>query len=631
MISKDTNRGIPISVILKPALEAEGIKPNFTENKKRLLTISILAIGIGIASSLVAKVLMHLIYFITDVVFYGETSWGIVTPANTTLGLWIILIPTVGGLIVGLMAFYGSKAIRGHGIPEAMEQILINQSKIKPNITYLKPISSAIAIGTGGPFGAEGPIIATGGALGSTLGQILKVTTNERKILLAAGASSGMAAVFGSPIAGIFLAIELLLFEFSPRSIIPVALACITGAAGHHFLFSPDPIFPVGHTLSSPSNHALFIYSLIGIVMGFVSIFVTKVVYFFEDVFSRLPIHWMWWPAIGGLAAGIFGYFSPRTLGAGYENITDLLSGALPLKVILALCFLKFFSWAISLSSGTSGGTLAPLLTIGGATGSLFAMAILYYFPNSGITISMTALVCMSALFAGASRALLTSIVFALEVTGEPHAMLPLLAACTASYFISFSLMKDTIMTEKISRRGIQTPDQFQADVLQSVMVKQVMSPDEIVIEGNNTIGQVRDWLKEQKDYQNNYFIIATKKNEFIGIISSSNLFSDNHPREQLVSSLIKRSPVSVMEDDNLKIAVDLMAEQNIDILPVISNNNNLIGIISYRNILNAYKKDMENDFRKDPSISLRKSGMKILIEGRKLIDSFKRSDTGRS
>ncbi|HRP45661.1 MAG TPA: chloride channel protein [Ginsengibacter sp.] len=625
MVSKNIKSGIPVSVSLNSTLEAEDIKPRLAEDKKRLITISALAVFIAILISFIAKFLIHLIYLITNITFYGNISVADVPPAGNHLGLWVIAIPTLGGGIVGLMALYGSKAIRGHGIPEAMEQILTNQSKIKPTITYLKPISSAIAIGTGGPFGAEGPIIATGGALGSTFGQILRITHTERKILLASGATAGMSAIFGSPIAGVLLAIELLLFEFSPRSIIPVALACITGAAGHHFLFGSGPVFPIDHELATPSNIALLTYSIIGIAMGFISIFITKVVYWIEDLFEHLPVHWMWWPAIGGLVVGIVGYFAPRTLGVGYENITDLLSGHLALNVVLSLCLLKFVSWAIALGSGTSGGTLAPLLTIGGAAGSLIAGVILYYFPNSEITISMTALVCMSALFAGASRALLTSIVFALEVTGESHALLPLLAACTAAYFISFFLMKNTIMTEKITRRGVQTPDHYEADILVTLTVKQVMSNNGIVIEENNTIEQVRGWLEKEKSYQSNYFVIVNKKQEFKGIISSSNLFSEHHQQQKLVSDLIKRTPISVKENDTLRLAVELMAQENMDILPVVSSNKNLIGIISYKDILNVYKKDIEDNFNRKPVISLRRSGLKILVRGQKLIDLIRK------
>lgn len=617
--------GIPISVSLKPTLEAEDIKPHFSQNKKRLVTIAAMAVAIAIAISFIAKFLVYLIYFITNLSFYQKLSIDHVTPAGNHLGLWVIVVPAIGGVIVGLMALYGSKAIRGHGIPEAMEQILTNQSKIKPTITYLKPISSAIAIGSGGPFGAEGPIIATGGALGSTLGQIARISHNERKILLASGATAGMAAIFGTPIAGIFLAIELLLFEFSPRSIIPVALACITGAAGHHFLFEAGPVFPVGHLIEIPSNTGLFVYSILGIVMGFISVFTTKIVYFIEDHFEKIPVHWMWWPAIGGLAVGIVGYFAPRTLGVGYDNITDVLSGNLTLNVVWSLCIFKFISWAIALGSGTSGGTLAPLFTIGGAAGVLLASAILHFFPDSGITLSLAALVAMSAMFAGASRALLTSIIFALEATGQSNALLPLLAGCIGSYVVSFFLMENTIMTEKITRRGVKTPDSYEPDILETINVKQVMSENGLMLSEDNTIGEVRDWLEKETDYNSNYFIIVSNNDEFRGIISSSNLFSNHHQPDRLVGSLIKRNNVSIRVDNSLRSAVELMAKENIDILPVVSNENTIIGILSYKDIISAYKSDIDNYVKKRPSISLRRHGLKILVRGNKLINLITR------
>jgi H+/Cl- antiporter ClcA len=537
------------------------------------------------------------------------------------LGLWVIIIPAIGGFIVGLMALYGSKAIRGHGIPEAMEQILTNQSKIKPTITYLKPISSAIAIGSGGPFGAEGPIIATGGALGSMLGQVARISHNERKILLASGATAGMAAIFGTPIAGIFLAVELLLFEFSPRSIIPVALACITGAAGHHFLFESGPVFPVGHLIETPSNTALFVYSILGIVMGFISVFTTKIVYYIEDSFEKLPVHWMWFPAIGGLLVGIVGYFAPRTLGVGYENITDVLSGNLTFKVVFSLCIFKFISWAIALGSGTSGGTLAPLFTIGGAAGILLASGILHYFPQSGITLSLAALVAMAAMFAGASRALITSIIFALEATGQSNALLPLLAGCVGSYVVSFFLMENTIMTEKITRRGIKTPDSYEADILETINVTQVMSENGLMLREDNTISEVREWLEKEADYHSNYFIIINNKNEFKGIISSSNLFSNHHQTDRQIGTLIKRNSVSLSRDSSLRSAVELMSKENVDLLPVTSSENYIIGILSYKDIISAYKSDIDNYVKKQPSISLKRNGLKILVRGNKLIN----------
>jgi CBS domain-containing protein len=335
----------------------------------------------------------------------------------------------------------------------------------------------------------------------------------------------------------------------------------------------------------------------------------------------------MWWPAIGGLAVGIIGYFAPKTLGVGYENITDVLSGSLPLKVVISLCILKFVSWAIALGSGTSGGTLAPLFTIGGAAGILLATAILHFFPLSGITLSLAALVAMAAMFAGASRALLTSVIFALEATGQSNALLPLLAACIGSYVVSFFLMENTIMTEKITKRGVKTPDSYEADILEAINVKQVMTGNGILINEDNTIGEVRTWLENETDYNSNYFIIISNENEYKGIVSSSSLFGNHQDPEKLVSQLIKRNNASVNEESSLRTAVELMAEENVDILPVVSENNKISGILSYKNILSAYKSDSDNFVKKTPSISLKRNSLKILVHGNKLINFMRGGD----
>ncbi|MBS1921489.1 MAG: chloride channel protein [Bacteroidetes bacterium] len=625
MTNKLSQKKIPISIALDPTLESEEIKQASFFNKGRLLLISALAVFIAAAASVIAKGLIYLINFITHISFYGNFTISAVSPADNHLGIWVIVIPAIGGLIVGLMAFYGSKAIRGHGIPEAMEQILTNQSKIKPTITYLKPISSAISIGTGGPFGAEGPIIATGGALGSTIGQLLKITPHERKILLTAGAAAGMAAIFGSPIAAIFLAIELLLFEFSPRSIIPVSLACITGAAGHYLFFGQEPVFATGHLIDTPSNIALAGYSIIGIIIGLLSVLVTKIVYFIEDSFEKIPIHWMWWPAIGGLAVGIIGYFAPRTLGVGYNNITDVLTGSLPMQIVLSLCLFKFLSWAIALGSGTSGGTLAPLLTIGGAVGALFGQLAIDLFPSVGITIPLAALVGMSAMFAGASRAFVTSIIFALESTGQTKALVPLLATCSASYIISFFLMENTIMTEKISRKGVKAPTSYEPDILEKINVEQVMDKNSLVFSTDNTTEEVIHWLEKEPEYKENYFIISTAEGEYKGILSASNLFSKHHSKHTPIGTLVRRKNISINEDDSLRSAVELMAKENVDVLPVLSSHDNSIsGTLSYKNILSSYKHSMNEHQKNNAVISLKRRSLKILIRGQQIIRNIK-------
>ncbi|MCW3103699.1 MAG: chloride channel protein [Bacteroidetes bacterium] len=615
------NNGIPISVSLNSALEAENFEPQKANNKKRLLTISALTFLVAIAISFIAKVLVALIDLFTNISFYGKFSIEHSSPANNTLGIFVILIPAAGGIIVGLMALYGSKAIRGHGIPEAMEQILTNKSRIRPSITYLKPVSAAISIGTGGPFGAEGPIIATGGALGSTIGQLLRISHHERKILLAAGATAGMSAIFGSPIAAIFLAIELLLFEFSPRSIIPVSIACITGAAGHHLLFGQDPVFAMPF-IEVSNNYGLASYSVIGVIIGLLSALVTKAVYFIEDAFEKLPIHWMWWPAIGGIAVGIVGYFAPRTLGVGYDNITDILSGTVPLKVILFLCILKFVSWAIALGSGTSGGTLAPLLTIGGATGALLGLGILHFFPGCGLTIPLAALVGMSAMFAGASRALLTSIIFAVETTAQSNALLPLLSACIASYFVSFFLMQNTIMTEKIARRGVKTPDSYEPDILEAITVEQMMNENETFLSEENTIREVVEWLNTNA-YTANYFLVVNNEGLLKGFISTASLFSNNHSPENKIGSLNVLKPVTISTLNSLRFAVGVMAREGVDVLPVTADEdkNQLAGVLSYKDIISAYRKNSEEHEKNAPHISIKRKRLKIMVRGQQLME----------
>ena len=617
------NKGIPISISLNPSLQRESITSKQKYNKNRVLRLSLYAIIVAICISFIAKILVDLINLITSFSFYGYFTTEHIAPTNDVFGWFVIFIPAIGGGIVGLMALYGSKAIRGHGIPEAMEQILTNQSKIKPSITFLKPLSSAISIGTGGPFGAEGPIIATGGALGSTLGQILQITPNERKILLASGATAGMAAIFSAPVASILLAIELLLFEFSARSFIPVALACVTGAAGHHLLFGNEVVFPMTMNLGAVQNSALLFYSIMGIAMGLVAIATTKIVYWIEDMFEKIPIHWAFYPAIGGLVVGIVGFYEPKTFGVGYDNITDILSGSLPIQIVASLCALKFISWAIALGSGTSGGTLAPLLTIGGGIGLLFGSVGIYWFPEAGISLPLSALVGISAMFAGTSRAFLTSIVFALETTGQENALLPLLATCTSAYFVSYFLMNNTIMTEKIARRGVYTPSSYEPDILEKTKVKQVANESGIVISSDMKIEEVRSWLEQETDLRSNYFIIADGDGEYIGLLSSTSLFSSHQDADKEVGELVKRKNLSISPEDTLKLAVETMAKENVDLLPIIQDKE-ILGILTHQNVLSIYKEGINDNENKQSHISLSKQGMKILVQGQKLISIMK-------
>ena len=453
-----TTPGLPLSAGLGPLIERTDIERHPRALDRRSLLICAYCLLLAAVVSGIARILVYLIGLITNVAFYGTLSGDLVSPAGHHLGIWVIAIPVAGSLVVGLMARYGSKAIRGHGIPEAMEQILTNESRIPIRMTFLKPLSAAISIGTGGPFGAEGPIIATGGALGSWLGQQIHVTPQERKVLLAGGAAAGMTAIFNTPAAAVLLAIELLVFEFRPRSFVPIICAVLGAAWMRPFLFPEGPVFNVP-TLPPPTQEALGSYAIEGLLIGILSIGITKSVYLIEDAFEKLPLHWMWWPSIGGLVVGIVGYFSPQTMGVGYDNIDRILSGHFVGMALIVFSVLKFLSWSVALGSGTSGGTLAPLFTIGGGLGVLIGQ----FLASTGLEIDlrMAALIGMAACFAGASRALFASVLFAMEISGQFDTLLPLIAGCATAFAVSAFAMRTTIMTEKLVRRGTTVPSEY--------------------------------------------------------------------------------------------------------------------------------------------------------------------------
>jgi len=608
-IANDSLGAIPVSPSLGE-VEHEIMEQKNYPVGKRVFYLSVQAIVNAIVVGVVAKLLVGLIFLITNISFYGRFSFEDVSPAGNNLGWIVVFLPIIGGLIVGIMAKFGSPAIRGHGIPEAMEQVLVNDSKIKPIIIFLKPISAAISIGTGGPFGAEGPIISTGGAFGSFTGQVMRVTPNERKIMLAAGACAGMAAIFGTPLAAVLLAIELLLFEFSPRSIIPVSLSCVAGAAMHVILFGTGPVFPMPD-IAQPTSMAMVTYTLMGIIIGAAAALVSKSVYLVEDLFEKLPVHWMWWPAIGAVVVGVTGYFAPLTLGVGYSNIRNLLEGTVPLYIMATLCFLKFLSWCVSLGSGTSGGTLAPLLTIGGAFGSLLGIITLKLFPGCEINIMTCALIGMAAMFAGASRALLTSIVFALEGTMQPHGLLPLMGACTASYFISFFLMKGSIMTEKMERRGVFAPHSLEPDVLQQTLVKEVVNGNANLLGTEITVKEAREWIKENSEQlgQSTAFVLVDNDGLLAGTIERKMIFDKHHPDHTTLFNLVKDIGPYIHENNRLSLALDLMAKYGTDMLPVVAHNKDkkVTGILSHKEIISAYSKRRHEQETYERAISLKR------------------------
>jgi H+/Cl- antiporter ClcA/predicted transcriptional regulator len=596
-----TTDGLPVSIGLGEVLQEARVPHQATLVDRRVLLMSALAIVLGLAAAFIAYGLVAVINVVTNFSFYGRVSLQAVSPAGNALGVLVVLPPVVGGVIVGLMARYGSKAIRGHGIPEAMEQVLLNESRIPPRITILKPLSSAIAIGSGGPFGAEGPIIATGGALGSFIGQLVRTTAIERKVLLAAGAAAGMTAIFASPIAAVILSVELLLFEFRPRSIIPVALACVSANGMRVILMGNAPPFPM-QNITTPGLMALAFYVFLGALIGVFAIAVTRLVYAIEDGFEKLPIHWMWWPAIGGVAVGVVGYFAPHTLGVGYENIENILSGKLVGQAVFFLCAMKLISWSISLGSGTSGGTLAPLFTIGGGAGSLLGAAGAGIFPAAAIDLRLAALVGMAATFAGSSRALLTSVVFAFETTREPAGLLPLLGGCTAAYLVSCLWMRHTIMTEKIARRGVRVPAEYAADFLHSISVREAASSPVVSLQAERTLEDVRAWLAEDSEAAHHQgFPVQNENGGLLGVVTRRNLLDASKSGVLPIRELITRAPAIVYEDNSLREAADHMVRENVGRLPVVMREEpgKVIGILTRSDVLAAHAQRLHEAQRK--------------------------------
>ena len=568
---------------------------------RRVVVIAALSIAVGILGGFVAQGLTRLIGLVTNISFYGRLSSAFVSPADHRLGPWVVLVPVLGGVIVGIMARFGSKAIRGHGIPEAMEQVLTNRSRIPARLTILKPLSAAISIGTGGPFGAEGPIIATGGALGSLVGQWMEVSAMERKTLLAAGAAAGMAATFGSPVSAVLLAVELLLFEYRPRSLIPVAMAAAAAAAVRITFLGMAPIFPMPG-LSQPSGGALATYVVLGAVVGLASVAVTRAVYAVEDQFEKLPIHWMWWPAVGGVAVGAIGLIAPHTMGVGYDNIENIVSGRMATTGLIVLCGLKLISWMISLGSGTSGGTLAPLFTIGGGLGAGLGALVIWIAPRLGVDVRIAALVGMAAMFAGASRALLTSVVFAFETTRQPIGLLPLLGGCCSAFLVSWLSMPTTIMTEKIVRRGVRVLGEYSADFLEQVAVRASSLRPVVTLRASDTVEGIRGWLAGGGSHHQG-FPVLDAQDQLVGVVTRRDLF-DAGTTAATVGELVRRAPIVIHDDSSLREAAERMAHARIGRLPVVSRAEPLkvIGIVTRSDLVEANNGLMDQHRREAPT-----------------------------
>ncbi len=595
--------GLPVAPSLAPALAAARMPREPAPAGRRLVAVAGVAALIGGVAGFIAEALLHLIYGVTNLAFYGRLSVEDVAPTTEVFGLWTVGIPVVGALVVGVMARYGSAAIRGHGIPEVMERVLYGKSRISPRLLFLKPISSAIAIGTGGPFGAEGPIIATGGAFGSLVGQLVPTTADERKTLLAAGAAAGMAATFGTPVAAVLLAVELLLFEYRSRSVIPVALAASVATAVRWAFVGSAPVFAMPD-VAALTPTALAVYTAIGALIGLLSVGVTRAVYAIEDAFETLPIHWMWWPALGAVVVGVVGWFEPRTLGVGYVLIEQILAGDLVGWGLLALVVLKFVSWSIYLGSGTSGGTLAPLFIIGGGIGALLGGLAAGALPAASVSAGLAGLVGMAAVFAGASHAFLASVVFAFEATQQPMGLLPLLAGSAAAYLVSQLLMRNSIMTEKLSRRGTDVRTDFGADVLTQVAVRDAASRDAVTLAADDTLASVRAWIAGGGTTHHGFPVIDTD-GALVGVVTHRDLLDPSADPASRVGDLVSRPPAVVYETSSLREAADHMVRERVGRLVVVRRDapTAVAGMLTRSDLLRAHGPRLDAATETEPTL----------------------------
>jgi len=571
----------------------------------RVLPISALAVGIGVLCAYVALALLRLIGLFTNLFYYGHWGGALVSPAGNHLGWYAVLVPVGGGLIVGLMARYGSERIRGHGIPEAIEAILINGSRVEPKVAFLKPVASAIAIGSGGPFGAEGPIIMTGGAFGSMIAQLFHLTNAERKTLLVAGAAGGMSATFAAPVASVLLAVELLLFEWKPRSLVPVALASVVADVMRRYILGFGPMFPVPRHPLHIGPLSLLGCALAGLLAGCLSALLTLSIYKVEDRFQKLPIHWMWWPLVGGLAVGLGGMIFPQALGVGYDTIATLLQGAVTTKVILGVLLVKWFIWAVSLGSGTSGGVLAPLLMMGGALGGLEAM----FLPHEGA--GFWPLVSMGATLGGTMRAPFTSIIFAFELTQDSSILLPLLIASVVSHTFTVLTLKRSILTEKVARRGYHLSSEYAVDPLEILFARDVMRTKVAVLPASSSLSEFQKALTDHRQSQR-LLPVVDGDGVLVGVVTRGDIYKlfdqgDESLLRRPLRDAVHRKTVEAYPDEPLRSVVYRMAEKRITRMPVVdADTRKFLGLIALDDLLKARARHLEAEKRREQVLSLR-------------------------
>jgi len=546
----------------------------------RMLVLSLMGIVVGIIGGLVAEALLRTINFISDLCFYGRLSSAYLPPNYAPHHWWFLLLPAAGGLLVGLLIQYFSPEIKGDGIPEAMSVVLTNRSIVKPRVSFFKPLSAAITVGSGGPFGAEGPIIQTGAALGSLISQLIPSSPAERRTLLACGAAAGLAGVFKTPFAGVMIAIELLVFEFRARSFIPIALASASGTLVAMGFRGADPVFPVNtayhfHPLELPFFIAL------GILCAALAWLMTRTLYLFEDFFEKLHVWFPVIPAIGGLIVGAIAIFRPEVLGTGYAVIADLLAHPYALPKLISIGFAKLVAFGASLGAGASGGTFAPALMIGGSLGAAYGSAVHMLLPSSS-TVGLYGMVATAALFGSLYRATPSAILFMLEVTGAWNAILPVfLVAVVADLAVHF-FMRTTINTERLVRRGTLVPEAYEVDPMKLLRVRDIMNPDIDTVRQDR---KVKDFLPTAVNHE--AMPVVDEKEHVIGLVYRHDLL--NASPDATAASLAHRDFPVVYTNDVVHDVARRFLDGNLGRCIVLdSSSGELVGMVTPFDVLKA-------------------------------------------
>jgi CIC family chloride channel protein len=578
----------------------------------RILYTSALASVLGAVSAVAAWLLLEMIALCTNLFYFHRWSLVDHDPWQAGKHWWIVLMPVAGGLIVGVIARYLSPKVRGHGMPEAVETIVFNRGRVQPRVAILKPLATAISIGSGGPFGAEGPVIITGGAIGSVVGQLLPMTDSERTVLMVAGASAGMAATFNCPMSATLLAVEILLFEWKPRSLVPVAIACVTAGAVRRLLLGPQSLLEMVPT-GEPVYHSAMLGALaLGIVAAFLAAGLSKAVHFCEGMFEKLEnygVHWMWWPAIGGLGVGLGGLVFPRALGVGYSVIQQMITGDAAWKLLAGVLIIKSLIWVFSLGSNTAGGILAPLLMIGGALGALMSHLMPVMSPGAWALVGMTAVLSASI------GAPLTSAMLALELTHNGGLMLPVLLSCVAAYAVSVLVMPRSMLTENLSRRGLHLSREFGVDPLETMLVSQAMHTSVFALPDNARRQDAADWLHKMEDrgaeawsHWQRIFPLVDGDGKLTGLLTRGQMIAAARKEDanKLLAEEANADPNTMSPFTTLRSCAEQMAESKLTSYPVVQADGKLAGVITINDLLKGRSEQAHRESDRERVLRLR-------------------------